>query len=131
MTYSILLEMYQRSFDSEPPDFDEAWMKLTEAPSIEPERIEARDVALQTVAFLAADLRRMEEAGILSQDPTILYGGVDSPTGNRWYNFDPSTFIECGARGALDLVGDDSEREIATISWGEVASIIELGRIYE
>jgi hypothetical protein len=131
MTYSILLDVYRRSFDSEPCTFDETWMNATAPPEITPEEDDAKDLALQTLAFLVADLRRMERAGILSEDPTILYGGVDSPSGNRWYNFDPSTFIECGARGALDHVGDEGEREIAAISWGEVASIIELGRIYE
>jgi hypothetical protein len=130
-TYTILLDMYRKSFDLEPCDFDESWMNLTEPPKTVEGEGSDRDFVLRTVSFLVADLRRMEKAGILSQDPTILYGGVDSPSGNRWYNFDPSTFIKCGARGALALVGDEGEREIAAISWSEVASIIELGRIYE
>jgi hypothetical protein len=103
MNYSVLFDLYQQSFE----------------------------LALETIAFLIADLRRMDKAGILSLDPSIIYGGIDSPTGNRWYNFDSSTFIECGARGARDLVGNDRETELSTISWSEVASIIELGRDYE
>lgn len=50
MTYSILLEMYERSFDSEPCDFADAWMHLTDPPMITPERSGTKEVALETVA---------------------------------------------------------------------------------
>ncbi len=131
MNYSVLYDLYQQSFESEPVAFDDAWIKLTRSPERPEDAEGSRELALETIAFLIADLRRMDKAGILSLDPSIIYGGIDSPTGNRWYNFDSSTFIECGARGARDLVGNDRETELSTISWSEVASIIELGRDYE
>jgi hypothetical protein len=41
------------------------------------------------------DLREMAEKGMLANE--FRYYGIDSPRGQRWYNFDPCTFLECGA----------------------------------
>jgi hypothetical protein len=38
------------------------------------------------------------------------YFGIDSQTGNRWYNFDPMMNLACGARGILDSQEDDGKR---------------------
>ena len=130
-TYFRLFEMCRESYSSPAPDFDDSWMDLTEPPEITETGEDNRELALHTLAFLIADLRRMEVAGTLAQGPAVLWGGVDSPTGHRWYNFQPATFIECGARGGVGIAGEDSKAEAASISWAEVASIIDLGRIYE
>jgi hypothetical protein len=41
----------------------------------------------------------MAEAGTLENE--YRYFGIDSPTGFRWYNFDPCSYLECGVRGSL------------------------------
>jgi hypothetical protein len=57
------------------------------------------------------DLREMEEQGMLQNE--LRYFGINSPRGQRWYNFDPCTFLECAAAGAYGgwQSGDDTGRE--------------------
>jgi hypothetical protein len=45
------------------------------------------------------DLQQMARNGQL-QDK-YRYFGIDAPSGRRWFNFDPQTYIECGAAGSL------------------------------
>ena len=58
------------------------------------------------------DLREMEAAGTLANE--YRYFGVDAPSGARWYNFDPCTFIECAAAGTFGgwQEGDDTGRAL-------------------
>jgi hypothetical protein len=58
------------------------------------------------------DLREMEAAGTLASEHR--YFGVDAPSGARWYNFDPCTFIECAAAGTFGgwQEGDDTGRAL-------------------
>ncbi len=59
------------------------------------------------------DLQQMAESGALSSD--LRYYGLDAPSGARWYNFDPRSFLECAAAGCTrspDPV-PDVEREDA------------------
>ena len=57
------------------------------------------------------------------------YFGIDSETGNRWYNFDPMTNLECGARCILD--NEDDEDKEFIVSWQTLGELLEMGRIYE
>src|SRR5262249_41439349 len=43
------------------------------------------------------DLVEMAQAGTL--DDGMRAFGVDAPSGNRWYNFDPPTYLECATVG--------------------------------
>ena len=45
------------------------------------------------------DLRKMARNGQLQDKHR--YFGINAPGGDQWYNFDPVTFIECGAAGSL------------------------------
>jgi hypothetical protein len=56
------------------------------------------------------DLREMAEQGMLADEHR--YFGIDSPRGQRWYNFDPCTFLECAAAGSSGgwQSGDDTGR---------------------
>lgn len=56
------------------------------------------------------DLQQMKEAGTL--DDEHRYFGVDAPSGRRWYNFDPATFLECAVAGTFGgwQEGDDTGR---------------------
>jgi hypothetical protein len=64
-----------------------------------------------TILRQIVDLREMDEHGIL-QDK-YRYLGTDSPRGQRWYNFDPLTFLECGTTGRFGgwREGDDTDRQ--------------------
>lgn len=83
----------------------------------------------QLVAVLAqqiCDLREMDEAGTLRDE--MRYFGKNAPSGSRWYNFDPCTFIECATAGTFRgwREGDPTSREYVP---GEVAVPGEDGSI--
>jgi len=71
------------------------------------------------------DLRSMAANGTL--EDKFRYFGVDAPSGARWYNFDPLTYLECGAAGSIGgwQEGDDTGREYVP---GPVA-VLEEGKI--
>jgi hypothetical protein len=73
-----------------------------------------------------ADLEALGAAGSLRDEQR--YFGLDAPSGHRWYNFDPCTFIECAAAGAFGgwREGDATSRMIVP---GPVAVIGEDGAI--
>jgi hypothetical protein len=56
------------------------------------------------------DLHEMDRAGLLDDEQR--YFGLNAPSGARWYNFDPGTFLECGATGTFGgwQEGDDTGR---------------------
>ncbi|MCP4131744.1 MAG: hypothetical protein GY754_12265 [bacterium] len=51
------------------------------------------------ILFQINDLREMKKAGVFENDQK--YFGVDAPSGARWYNFDPITYLECAAAGSI------------------------------
>ena len=84
------------------------------------------------------DLREMDETGLLSNE--LRFFGLDSPRGNRWYNFDPLTYIECAIAGfnndaeeKLEKDQDAHEYFIRNqqISWTRINDFFYCGRIYE
>ncbi len=56
------------------------------------------------------DLCEMDEVGTTRNEHR--YFGVDAPSGARWYNFDPCTFLECATTGTFGgwEEGDDTGR---------------------
>jgi hypothetical protein len=72
------------------------------------------------------DLGEMAQAGTLAN--VYRYFGVDAPSGARWYNFDPCTFIECAAMGSFGgwREGEDTDREYVP---GPVAVLDAFGAI--
>ncbi len=64
-----------------------------------------------TLADQIRDLEQMRAAGVL--DNEYRYFGVDAPSGARWYNFDPASFVECGLCGSLGgwEAGDEGGRD--------------------
>ncbi|WP_459195476.1 hypothetical protein [Wukongibacter baidiensis] len=104
----------------------------TELQNAEPQEIDDQDNNFQvfkdTILFQINDLNCMEkDEGILNND--LIYFGVDSPTGNRWYNFDPLTYLECASAWLEDCYGEDNHIEY--ISWGLFARFLKMGRLYE
>lgn len=72
------------------------------------------------------DLREMADAGTLEDEYRNF--GVNAPSGGRWYNFDPHTFIECGLTGSFGgwAPGDTTGREYVP---GRVAVLDEHGQL--
>lgn len=66
----------------------------------------------QQLARQILDLQEMEADGTLADE--YRYYGIDAPSGARWYNFDPHSFVECGLCGAFGgwEPGDDTGRHL-------------------
>ena len=65
----------------------------------------------------------MAEAGALEDE--YRYFGIDSPTGFRWYNFDPCSYLECGVRGSL------GGNTVDGLTWDQFADLLWCGAVYE
>jgi len=80
----------------------------------------------RTLLSQIVDLREMAAAGTLDDEQR--YFGVDAPSGLRWYNFDPSTFLECAAMGTWGgwEPGDGTGRDYVP---GKVMVVDEAGRL--
>jgi hypothetical protein len=90
------------------------------------------------VAKQIQDLREMAENRQL-EDPHR-YFGIVAPSGERWYNFDPCAYIECGVAGTLGGLSDqlapglDSEGravKVPMITWVRFSQFVWAGRQYE
>jgi hypothetical protein len=74
------------------------------------------------------DLREMSEQGML--EDKMRYLGIDSPRGQRWYNFDPCTFLECATAGSYGgwQPGNETGREYVL---GPVMALGDDGEFHE
>ena len=127
LTWTLLGQLFKAAFTQEPPPFDDAWLAYTERPAgFYPDPIpDDYAVANEMVLYQIADLQRMREAGLLDQAGYILWGGFDSPTGHRWYNFDIEGFLGCATMGL------DNSNPAIECGWGFLADFLFLGQIYE
>ena len=68
----------------------------------------------------------MADAGTFANE--YRYFGVDAPSGLRWYNFDPCTYLECAVAGTYGgwESGDDTGRDYVP---GPVAALNDEGKI--
>ena len=145
LTAELLLQLIQEAFISEPAEFNSEWLGITTAPDennmsrkftnpeIQPAFNKAVisdksgiDYSIAVLHFQISELHKMRHKQLRND---MRYFGIDSETGNRWYNFDPVTNLECGARCMLDG-GDDSEKEF-NVSWQTLGELLEMGRTYE
>ena len=145
---ALIEQVLYEAVMAEPAPFDKDWLKY-ERPPFDPDYQEKHDNGFtyfkHTILFQIADLRRMQEAGMLNLSPIILFGGVDSPSGNRWYNFDVFDYFTCAERGYRSHcerfgVPDEWSQTLPPIghpinstecNWRDLAEILEFGRIYE
>jgi hypothetical protein len=81
---------------------------------------------IAVLQFQIAELHKMKGKQLNDEGRSF---GIDSETGNRWYNFDPYSILECGMRCYLDYCEDD-EQEFE-VSWQTLGDLLEMGRIYE
>ncbi|MBI1322411.1 hypothetical protein GC170_04395 [bacterium] len=107
LTVDEFLGLLSGAFSAEPLPFQTKWREFEEPD-------EARSFDFKTWESLViaqiVDLREMDENGDLRNE--YRYGGIDSPRGNRWYNFDPASYLECAAAGSVGgwEPGDDTGR---------------------
>ena len=141
-TFELVLKIFYDSFTSEPEKFDPDWLKITNAPDenrmsrkfTNPEisssinkssisEFQGIDFTFQTLRFQIAELHKMRDKQLKNE---MRYFGLESETGNYWYNFDPFGNLECGVRCMID-----NEQDNESIDWSIIGEILENGRIYE
>lgn len=145
LTADLLLKLIREAFSSEPKEFNAEWLNIQTAPD---ENIMSKkftnpeinagidktvvsdktgiDYSIAVLHFQIAELHKMRGDQL---EDEMRFLGIDSETGNRWYNFDPMANLECGTRGILDNE-DDDEKEFK-VSWQTLGELLEMGRIYE
>lgn len=98
----------------------------------EPLKFEAADkhgglaYSAEVIKFQLAELSRMRASGQLAGESKFF--GIVSPSGHSWYNFDPFSLLECGARGLMDHAGEDAP---VRGGWEMLGELLEMGRTYE
>ena len=138
----LVLCILKESFTSLPASFEEEWLQITDAPDLNrmsrkftnPEIkdgfdktnmavVDDMEYTLQVLKFQIAELHRMRGKQL---EDEYRYFGIDSETGNRWYNFDPLTNLNCGISCMTD-----NEDDISELDWSFLGDLLEDGRIYE
>ncbi len=101
-------QMLSDAFTKPAPFFDEAWRSRYDADHANLPGFDGWDAR---IVRQLVDLHEMAEKGILANE--MRYFGINSPRGQRWYNFDPCTFLECATAGCYGgwEPGDDTSRE--------------------
>jgi len=138
----LFLNWIENAFATPAPEFDSSWNKVF--PDFEKDWDSYEDWH-SMILFQIADLRRIKNAGQLSDK--FRYFGLQSPSGESWYNFDPFTYLECAIRGVFGgyeegevivLIppqegesGNSPVFEIKALSWGTFAKLLYFGQIYE
>ena len=159
-------ELLEAAFRESAPVFDPAWRDIADAYQAKlAELIESvlresatefdasawRDIAdagfagwQDTILWQIVDLRDMDKAGMLRNEQR--YFGIDAPRGNRWYNFDPMTYLECAAAGTFggfhagdpggrmkfdSTTPDDPTVEIPLVGWDGFTHFLRAGAFYE
>ena len=82
--------------------------------------------SVEVIKFQLAELSRMHVSGQLADESRFF--GIVSPSGHGWYNFDPFSLLECGARGLMDHAGEDAP---VRGGWEMLGELLEMGRTYE
>lgn len=127
VTFSLLGRLLHDAFTNESPPFDESWLIYENPPDIMLDDNDTHDADFsllqQMICYQIADLHRMREAGIL--DKPYIYLGADSPTGHRWYNFNPFSYLRCAITSMVENLSS------AKCFWGDLTILLWLGQIYE
>ncbi|WP_298960323.1 hypothetical protein [uncultured Campylobacter sp.] len=103
-----------------------------EAKTNEPLKFEAADkrgglaYSAEVIKFQLAEFNRMRASGQLADESKFF--GIVSSGGHGWYNFDPFSLLECGARGLMDHAGEDAP---VHSGWEMLGELLEMGRTYE
>lgn len=123
----LLCDLIEQAFNSEPPSFDISWLIYTNPPDISGNEDEFKYFK-DTILFQISDLHKIEDSCLL--DNELKYFGIDSTEGNRWYNFDPFTYLEC-ASAWLEDFSDSCSIQETDFNWSMLRRFLEMGRLYE
>jgi len=132
-----IVDLLTAAGTDEPADFDAA------SPPTQDRPLSGLPGALSILLGQIADLMRMRSNGQLADDNR--YFGLDAPSGARWYNFDPTSYLECGVAGSvrgtdtddeLELVTppapvDDNDEHRASFGWTGLCHLLLAGQSYE
>lgn len=146
LTADLLLNLLQNAFISEPKKFNPDWLNIMTAPdenimskkftnpeieySIDKSVVLTQSGIDYTIAVLHFQISELHKMKGKQLNDEMRYFGINSETGNRWYNFDPMTNLECGTRCVLDGDDNDDSKEFI-VSWQTLGELLEMGRIYE
>ena len=97
-------QLLATAFEADVPKFDESWRSRDAADIDDLRGFDGWEAA---ILRQIVDLHEMDEAGTLADETR--YFGVNSPRGNRWYNFDPCVYLECATQGAFGGWQPDSD----------------------
>lgn len=141
-TLDLILSILKESFTTEPALFDNNWLKIKDCPDanrlnrkftnldireeldkVNRTEVQGLEFTFEVLKFQIAELHKMRGKQLENE---YRYFGIDSETGNRWYNFDPFTNLECGVACLVD-----NEDDIENIDWSFIGNLLEDGRIYE
>ncbi len=127
-TYALFGQLLYDAFLTEFPLFDAMMLQYGNPPHLDEDEDEAENedslsILQQMICYQIADLHRMAQTGLLENE--CRYYGIDSPTGHRWFNFDPASYLRCVAQ-TLQEDGMSTE-----VSWMNLAILLWLGQIYE
>ena len=141
LTADLLLKLLQDACTSKPKKFNVEWLKIKDAPdentfinsktNSSTDKTIISDIgefyySIAVLKFQIAELHKMKGKQL---DDEWKYDGIDSETGNRWYNFDPGSILDCGMRCFMDHNKDDDQE--FEVSWRTLGDLLEMGRIYE
>ncbi len=152
-TPELLLELLASAFTATPATLDNTWLEIKSAPetsvesanpdtyrtsnpipSADPKAVpdlfaghgfDGIDYTISVLQFQVAELYKMRGKQLTDKWRTM---GIDSETGNRWYNFDPKSIISCGLQYFLDTAEEETPFEV---DWATLGQLLEMGRIYE
>lgn len=151
-TPGLLLELLAAAFTATPATLDKTWLQITSAPETRAEKrrldayrttnevaqptqptpdpfagrsVDGIDYTIEVLQFQAAECYKMRGKQLADKWRTM---GIDSETGNRWYNFDPISNISCGLQYFLDTADEEAPFEV---DWATLGHLLEMGRIYE
>lgn len=99
LTFSLIAQLFETALTAEPAPFENEWLALYQQPPHLPKEYTEREFAYfqHMILFQIADLHRMKNAGMLDKPGHILWLGVESPTGQTWYNVGIAGFIHQSA----------------------------------
>ncbi len=122
-TATLCLELLKQAFTETPVLYNEKWTTIRTMP--ETDSMSAFDYTQAVILFQIAELHRMRGKELNNEMRSF---GITSETGYDWYNFTPLDFLECGARGLCDYIG---EEETIANDWYFLGYLLDLGRYYE
>ncbi len=141
ISFELIIDMLAKAFTTKPSPFDEQWLEITQSPRQNgrsrkmtnpdfkdlvdkntPSDLEGLAFTLEVIKFQAAELNKMRGKQLKDKYKEF---GINSETGNRWYNFKPHSNLSCGIRCMID-----NDLEEAS-DWSFIGYLLEDGRIYE